>query len=100
MKQNTLRNLGKALFVGSFLAFAALSLQGCNDQAKEVKTDRSVQSTMKCNGGKCGDAKKAPAMKCQAGKCAAGKCGNAKKAAPAMKCEPGKCAPGKCKGGK
>jgi len=99
MKLNTIHTLGKALLVGSFLTFATLSLQGCNDQAKEVKTDRAVKSsttckTAKCKSGKCGDAKKAPAMKCKTGKC-----GNAKKA-PVMKCEAGKCATGKCGQGK
>ncbi len=86
MKQTTLRHLGKALLIGSFLAFASVSLQGCNDQAKEVKTDRALKSNCqmqkcksgKCKTGKCGDAKKAPAMKCEAGKCAPGKCGQGK----------------------
>ncbi len=119
MKHTTLRHLSKALLIGSFLAFASVSLQGCNDQAKEVKTDRALKSNCqmqkcksgkcgtakatkvsKCKTGKCGDAKKAPAMKCEPGKCATGKCGNAKKAAPAMKCEAGKCASGKCGQGK
>ena len=97
MKHATLRTLGKALLIGSFLVFANVSLQGCDDQAKEIKTDHALKSDsqMKCKSGKCGDARKAPAMKCEAGKCATGKCGNAKKAAPAMKCEAGKCGQGK-----
>ncbi len=82
MNTNLLRKTAKALLVGSFLAFASISLQACNDQAKEVKTAKTLKSNcqmkcgagMKCKSGKCGDAKKvAPAMKCQAGKCGQGK---------------------------
>ncbi|HHD77392.1 MAG TPA: hypothetical protein ENK97_01225 [Campylobacteraceae bacterium] len=93
MQTNTLVKLGKSLALGALLSFAAISLQACNDQAKEVKTDRALKSNcqMKCKTGKCGDAKKAPAMKCQTGKC-----GDAKAApAPVMKCQGGKCGQGK-----
>jgi len=60
MKQTTLRHFGKVLLIGSFLAFASVSLQGCNNQAKEVKTDRALKSNcqmQKCKSGKCGQGK-------------------------------------------
>ncbi len=89
MNTNLLRKTAKALLVGSFLAFASISLQACNDQAKEVKTAKTLKSNcqMKCKSGKCGNAK--------ATKCKTGKCGDAKKVAPAMKCQAGKCGQGK-----
>jgi uncharacterized low-complexity protein len=98
MNMTTLQKVGKTLFLSAALSFAAISLSACNDQAKQVKTDRALKTNcnaMKCQSGKCGDAKKAPAMKCQPGKCATGKCGNAPKAAPVMKCSAGKCGQGK-----
>ncbi len=85
----------KTLIIGSLLAFGALSLQACNDQAKEIKTEKGLKTNCaaaKCKDGKCGNTK---AMKCQAGKCQSGKCGDAKKEAPAMKCQAGKCGQGK-----
>lgn len=93
MKRNSIRGIAKSLLLGSLLAFGALSLQACYDQAKEVKTDRGLKSncTMKCQAGKCktgkcGNAKEmAPATKCKSGKC-----GTAKEVAPAMKCQAGK----------
>ncbi len=113
MTTNTLLKTGKVLLISSLLAFAAISLQACNDQAKEVKTAKTLKSncqmkkcgaSMKCKSGKCGTAK---TMKCQAGKCGdakkavkaakcnSGKCGDAKKVAPVMKCQAGKCGQGK-----
>ncbi len=85
-------HLGKALLIDSFLAFSFVSLQGCNDQAKEVKTDRALKSNcqmQKCKSGKCDTAKATKTSKCKTGKC-----GDAKKT-PAMKCEAGKCGQGK-----
>ena len=98
MKSNTLLKLGRTLLIGSFLAFSALSLQACNDQAKEVKTLKSncqmkkCGTSMKCKDGKCGTAK--------AAKFNSGKCGDTKEEAKVMKCQPGKCAVGKCGQGK
>ncbi len=89
MNKISILHAGKSVLFGALLAFATLSLQGCNDQTKEIKTEKGLKSgcqmqkcesakTAKCNTGKCGDAKKVPAMKCEAGKCAAGKCGQGK----------------------
>ncbi len=95
MNTNVLGKTAKALIIGSLLAFASISLQACNDQAKEVKTTKTLKSNckmkcgadMKCKSGKCGNAK--------ATKPTTGKCGDAKKVTPAMKCQAGKCGQGK-----
>lgn len=99
MKHTLTGKVAKSFLLGSLLALATLSMQGCNDQAKaqNVKVERALKSN--CQMKKCGDG-----MKCKSGKCGdakkAAKCGDAKKAAPAMKCAPGKCASGKCGQGK
>jgi len=84
--QKQILKIGQRLLLGSLLGMAAISLQGCYEQTKEVKTDRALKSNCQMTS----DA----AMKCQAGKCQTGKCGDAKKA-PAMKCQGGKCGEGK-----
>ncbi len=68
---NQIVKSGKILFLAALFSFAAVSLQGCYDQKKEVKIDRALKSNCQMKS----DAKK----KCQAGKCQSGKCGTGKK---------------------